>query len=122
MLLLAVQQTASNLSPVVFDQFLRRKANQAFVGFFIGLVLFSYVVMAAVKDPTPPILGAAFATVLTVVALFISGGQYQTLTKRMFTSLRDEIDPTIAAISALLTGGSFVAVLLIAISRPKKNA
>jgi uncharacterized membrane protein len=70
-LLLAVQQTASNLSPVVFDQFLRGKSNQAFVGFFVGLVLFSYVVMAAVKQPTPPILGAAFATVLTVVALFI---------------------------------------------------
>src|SRR5437868_6328416 len=27
----------------------------------------------------------------TIVALFISGGQYQPLTKRMFTALRDEI-------------------------------
>ena len=32
----------------------------------------------------------------TIVGLFISGGQYQPLTKRMFTALRDEIDPTIA--------------------------
>jgi uncharacterized membrane protein len=70
-LLLAVQQTASNLSPVVFDQFLQRKGNQAFVGFFVGLALFAYLVMAAVKDRTPPILGAAIATVLTVVALLI---------------------------------------------------
>lgn len=31
-LLVAVQQTASNLSPVVFDQFMRRKSNQAFLG------------------------------------------------------------------------------------------
>ncbi|GLK71524.1 ABC transporter permease [Ancylobacter dichloromethanicus] len=48
----------------------------------------------------------------TVVALFISGGQYQTLTKRMFTALRDEIDPTIAAISTLLTAMSFLVVML----------
>jgi uncharacterized membrane protein len=70
-LLLAVQQTASNLSPVVFDQFIRRRSNQAFLGFFVGLALFAYVVMAAVKDATPPILGATIATVLTVVALAI---------------------------------------------------
>lgn len=48
----------------------------------------------------------------TVVALFISGGEYQTLTKRMFTALRDEIDPTIAAISTLLTATSFLVVML----------
>lgn len=50
----------------------------------------------------------------TIVALFISGGENQTLTKRMFTALRDEIDPTIAAISTLLTGVSFILVLLVA--------
>jgi uncharacterized membrane protein len=70
-LLLAVQQTASNLSPVVFDQFIRRRSNQAFLGFFVGLALFAYVVMTAVKDSTPPILGATIASVLTVVALAI---------------------------------------------------
>jgi putative spermidine/putrescine transport system permease protein len=48
----------------------------------------------------------------TIVALFVSGGQYQTLTKRMFTSLRDEIDPTIAAISTLMTAASFLLVLM----------
>ena len=70
-LLLAVQQTASSLSPVVYDQFLRRRTNQAFLGFFIGLALFAYVVMAAVQDRTPPIVGASVATVLTLVALMI---------------------------------------------------
>jgi putative spermidine/putrescine transport system permease protein len=48
----------------------------------------------------------------TIVALFISGGQYQPLTKRMFTALRDEIDPTIAAISTLMTAASFMLVLI----------
>lgn len=52
----------------------------------------------------------------TVVALFISGGQYQTLTKRMFTALRDEIDPTIAAISSLLTAVSFLMLILVSLS------
>jgi hypothetical protein len=32
----AVQQTASSLTPVVFDQFLRRTSNQVYFGFFIG--------------------------------------------------------------------------------------
>ena len=68
-LLLAVQQTASSLSPVVFDQFVRRRANQVYLGFFVGLALYSYVVMAAVQNNTPPIIGAFIATVLTVVAL-----------------------------------------------------
>lgn len=55
----------------------------------------------------------------TIIALFVSGGQQQTLTKRMFTALRDEIDPTIAAISTLLTAASFLLVLL-AMSGQKK--
>ncbi|TAW18122.1 ABC transporter permease [Rhizobium ruizarguesonis] len=52
----------------------------------------------------------------TVVSLFISGGEYRTLTKRMFTALRDEIDPTIAAISSLLTAISFILVMLVALN------
>lgn len=70
-LLLAVQQTASNLSPVVFDHFLRRRQNQAFVGFFVGLILYAYVVEAAVSNSMPPILGAALAVLLTILAMAI---------------------------------------------------
>jgi len=47
-----------------------------------------------------------------VVALFISGGPNSTLTKRMFTALRDEIEPTIAAISSILIVFSLLVVLL----------
>jgi putative spermidine/putrescine transport system permease protein len=68
--------------------------------------------------------GAIFAFISavdeTIVALFISGGQYQPLTKRMFTALRDEIDPTIAAISTLMTAVSFMLVLIA--SRRRKSA
>ena len=70
------------------------------------------------------IAGAIFAFISamdeTIVALFISGGQYQPLTKRMFTALRDEIDPTIAAISTLMTAASFLLVL-IASTRQSKS-
>lgn len=52
------------------------------------------------------LFGALFALITAfdevVIALFISGGESATLSKRMFSSLRDEIDPTIAAISTLL--------------------
>lgn len=70
-LLLAVQQTASNLTPVVFDQFVRRTMNQVLLGFFVGLSLYSFVVMAAVQDKKPPLVGAGVATVMTVVAMLL---------------------------------------------------
>lgn len=37
-----------------------------------------------------------------IVALFISGGDNSTLTRNMFLALRDQIDPTIAAISTVM--------------------
>jgi ABC-type tungstate transport system substrate-binding protein len=52
------------------------------------------------------IAGAPFAFISSldevVVSLFLSGGPTSTLPKRMFVALRDEVDPTIAAISSLL--------------------
>jgi putative spermidine/putrescine transport system permease protein len=52
------------------------------------------------------IAGALFAFISSldevVVSLFVSGGPTSTLPKRMFVALRDEVDPTIAAISSLL--------------------
>ncbi|CAG9230313.1 ABC transporter permease [Burkholderia vietnamiensis] len=53
----------------------------------------------------------------TVVALFVSGGPNQTLTRRMFVTLRDEIDPTIAAISTMLTALTLMLVLIVVVSR-----
>jgi putative spermidine/putrescine transport system permease protein len=58
----------------------------------------------------------AFITSLdeVVISLFIAGGDYATLTKRMFNALRDELDPTIAAISTLLIA---LSVALLAVSQ-----
>ena len=69
------------------------------------------------------VAGAIFALISAIdeaaIALFISGREYQTLTKRMFTALRDEIDPTIAAISTLVTAASFQLLLLAMRSRKR---
>lgn len=46
-----------------------------------------------------------------VIAMFISGGDNPTLTRNMFNALRDQIDPTIAAISTIMI--LFTTVLMI---------
>jgi putative spermidine/putrescine transport system permease protein len=60
--------------------------------------------------------GALFAFITSldevVIALFIAGGERTTLTRRMFAGLRDEVDPTIAAISSMLI---IVSVVLLAL-------
>ena len=55
----------------------------------------------------------AFLTSLdeVIIALFVSGGENATITRRMFNALRDQIDPTIASISTCLI---VVSVLLLA--------
>ncbi|HAO57145.1 MAG TPA: ABC transporter permease, partial [Alphaproteobacteria bacterium] len=37
-----------------------------------------------------------------IISLFVSGGDNSTITRSMFLALRDQIDPTIAAISTIL--------------------
>jgi putative spermidine/putrescine transport system permease protein len=58
----------------------------------------------------------AFITSLDeiVVALFVSSGEKSTLSRRMFSFLRDQIDPTIAAISTLLVAVSVLVVVVLA--------
>jgi putative spermidine/putrescine transport system permease protein len=59
--------------------------------------------------------GALFAFVTAfdevVVALFISGGSGSTLTRRIFTSIRDEVDPTVAAVSSIMVTLSVVVLI-----------
>lgn len=60
--------------------------------------------------------GALFAFVTSldevVVSIFIAAGDNATITKIMFGSLRDEIDPTIATVSTLLILCSLAVVVL----------
>lgn len=55
------------------------------------------------------VVSAAVLSFLTsfdevILALFVSGGANSTLTRQMFLALRDQIDPTIAAISTIMIG------------------
>ena len=56
----------------------------------------------------------AFLTSLdeVIIALFVSGGQNATITRRMFNALRDQIDPTIASISTCLIVVSVVLLVI----------
>lgn len=71
LLLLAVQQGAGSMTSAVFDQFMRRRLNQIYFGFFIGLALYSLVTLATVHESSNAVLGATVGFVLTIVALFL---------------------------------------------------
>ncbi|GIH96206.1 DUF2254 family protein [Planobispora siamensis] len=70
-LLLAVQQTSQALTAVVFDQFLRRTANQVYFGFFVGTSAFCFLILGPARRDPAPVYGAAITLVLAVVALVI---------------------------------------------------
>jgi putative spermidine/putrescine transport system permease protein len=57
----------------------------------------------------------AFITSLdeVVVALMVSGGENATITRRMFNSLRDQIEPTIASISSCLIAVSLLTFIIV---------
>jgi putative spermidine/putrescine transport system permease protein len=77
---------------------------------------FFLVVMPQIKFA---VLTSAVLSFLTsfdevIVSLFVSGGDNSTLTRNMFAALRDQIDPTIAAISTIMI---VVTTLLLAIAQ-----
>jgi putative spermidine/putrescine transport system permease protein len=63
------------------------------------------------------ITGALFSFIVSfdevVVAAFIGGYRSATLPKRMFDNVRDEMDPTIAAISTLLVVLTIILLLML---------
>ena len=88
--------------------------------------------VAFLKITLPQIRGSILSGVLfsfvtaldeVVIALFIATGHNETVTKVMFASLRDEIDPTIAAVSSLLILGSLsIAGLVSLLARVRARA
>jgi uncharacterized membrane protein len=70
LLLIVVQQSAASMTAQVFDQFLRRRQNQFYFGFFVGLALYALITLATVDDPYNPIYGAGVALLLTIFALY----------------------------------------------------
>ncbi|MEV4220830.1 DUF2254 family protein [Nonomuraea sp. NPDC049725] len=62
-------RNASVYTPIVFDQFLRRRGNQVTFGFFLGLSLYTFLLPAAARPDNPLAFGAVFLPVFTMVAL-----------------------------------------------------
>jgi putative spermidine/putrescine transport system permease protein len=91
--------------------------NQELVARSLGATrLRAFLFITAPQIRFSIISGALFAFITSfdeaVVSFFISGGETSTLTRRMFTALRDQIDPTIAAISTCLIILSVVLITL----------
>lgn len=81
--------------------------NQELVARSLGASrLRAFVVITLPQIRFSVITGALLAFIVSfdevIVALFISGGELSTITRSMFLALRDQIDPTIAAISTVM--------------------
>ena len=73
----------------------------------LGASRFKAFMMITLPQIRFSVITAALLSFLTsfdevIVALFVSGGDNSTLTRNMFNALRDQIDPTIAAISTIM--------------------
>jgi uncharacterized membrane protein len=95
-LLLAVQQTASSLSNQVYDQFLRRTANQIFLGYAVGLAVYTLIVLATVGKGFNPIYSACTIVVFTTTGLglliiLIYGTIYQMRPVVIIEAMHDHI-------------------------------
>lgn len=69
MLLIMLQQSASNMGNMIYDQFLNRHGNQIYVGLIVGSVILALIQSAAVSDSFNPILGATVVTLVVFIAL-----------------------------------------------------
>ncbi|OBK15085.1 DUF2254 family protein [Mycobacterium asiaticum] len=68
LLLTLVHRMSDVFTWVVVEQFLRRRVNQAFFGYFAGLSAY-YVVVLALVDPEHAVFSTALALILSVLAL-----------------------------------------------------
>ncbi len=71
LLLVAIQQSASTMTAQVFDQFLRRRHNQFYFGFFVGLALYTLLTLATVTELFNPVYGGTITVLLTAAALYL---------------------------------------------------
>jgi len=82
-------------------------ANQEMVARSLGASRPRAFILVTLPQIRFAVVSAALLSFLTsfdevILALFVSGGANSTLTRNMFMALRDQIDPTIAAISTMM--------------------
>lgn len=114
---------------VVFTRLQTFDLNQVRVAESLGSSPARSFVLVVLPQLRFAIISGALLAFLTsfdevIIALFISGGARSTLTRVMFTNLRDQVDPTIAAVASLL---NLISVLLVVVfqaieARDKKAA
>jgi|TARA_B100001094_G_scaffold275793_1_gene283553 putative spermidine/putrescine transport system permease protein len=100
--------------------------NQEFVARSLGASQGRAFLVITLPQIKFSVLTAALLAFLTsfdevIISIFISGGGNSTLTKQMFSALRDYIDPTIAAISTLMIIVSTTLMLGVQILGSKKD-
>ena len=71
LLIVAIQASAATMSTAIFDQFLRRRQNQLYFGFFVGVALFSLLTLATTHEHFNPVYGGLTCIVLSVIALYL---------------------------------------------------
>ncbi len=69
LLLLAVQQGSAALTAQVTDQFMARRTNQFYFGYFVGLSVFVLMTLVTSTDFHRPVFGTTLALLLTASAL-----------------------------------------------------
>ena len=97
----------------------RFDVRQEMVARTLGATRFTAFWTVTLPQIRPFVLASALFAFVTsfdevVIALFITRGSSSTLPRKMFASLRDELSPTISAISALLIGLSLAVALIVA--------
>lgn len=68
-LLLAVQQGSSSLTSQIFDQYLRRRSNQYYFGFFVGASLYTLLTLVLTNNSYRPVIGTTIAIVIAALAM-----------------------------------------------------
>lgn len=68
LLLIAVQQGSAALTAQVIDQFMMRRANQFYFGYFVGLSVFVLLTLLTNSQFHRPVFGTALALAMTTVA------------------------------------------------------
>ncbi len=71
MLLLVLQQTASNMGNLIFDQFLARRRNQLYTGLIVGTLVLALFVRTTVSDTFNPVLGATSVLVVSAASIIL---------------------------------------------------
>ena len=117
-LVLAHTAMAAPLVMIVITAALRSyDLNQEQVARSLGATRLKAFFLITLPQIKFSVVTAALLSFLTsfdevIIAIFVSGGVNATLTKHMFSALRDFIDPTIAAISTIMVLVSSILLLL----------